>query len=126
MPSIGERCLAPLSEGTPKPIGIRLTGLEMDLCCGYLPRLALLPPSHELGFGRAALFFVHDLPSDYILSCASASFHGERLRKERFGHAADAACIGFLCWVCQEGVHDVVWTSAGRIYAVPHSWKQEE
>jgi hypothetical protein len=23
----------------------------------------------------------------------------ERLRKERFQHAADAACVGFLCWV---------------------------
>src|SRR5262249_26464758 len=56
-----------------------------------------------------------------------ASLFGERSRKDRFGHPADAACVGFLCWVFPESVSDVDWTGAdGRIYCVAHTWKQEE
>src|SRR5215469_16173323 len=51
----------------------------------------------------------------------------ERLRKDRFWHAADAACVGFLCWIFQESVHDVLWTGAdGSRDTVAHPWKQEE
>ncbi len=56
-----------LSEGSPKPIGIRLTSLQICLCRSCLPRVTRLHPSHELGFGRAALFFVHTLPSVWSL-----------------------------------------------------------
>jgi hypothetical protein len=59
MPSIGKCCLAPLSEGTPKPIGIRLTDLQPGLCSSCLPRVTRLHKSHQLGFDYMALFFVH-------------------------------------------------------------------
>ena len=39
--------------------------------------------------------------------------HGQRLRKDRFGHAADAAGVGFLCWVVPESLWDGVRASAG-------------
>jgi hypothetical protein len=56
-----------------------------------------------------------------------ATLHEERLCKDRFGHAADAACVGFLRWVFPESLSDVVWTTAdGRRDCVPHTWKQEE
>src|SRR5947209_2327783 len=51
----------------------------------------------------------------------------ERLRKDRFGHAADATGIEFLCRVFPESLRDASWTRAGGMqYVVTHSWKQEE
>jgi hypothetical protein len=61
------------------------------------------------------------------MNLASVPLHGERLRKERFGHPVDAVCIGFLCWVFQERLSDVIWTTVvDRMDAVPNTWEQEE
>src|SRR6266571_8374929 len=65
-------------------------------------------------------------PLSGVSPCACATLHAERLRK-RFWHAADTACIGFLCWIFPESVRNIAWTTAGsRRYSVTHSWKQEE
>ena len=71
MPSIGECRLTTLPVSSPQPVGIRLTGLQPCLSHSCLPRLTRLHPSHELSFGRAALFFVHALPSVCGLSTKS-------------------------------------------------------
>src|SRR6266568_377076 len=87
-----------------------------------LPSLSeSLHPSHQLGFGRTTLLFVHVLSSAWSLFCACAPLYEERLRK-RFLHAADTACIKFLYWIFPESVRDIAWTTAGRRrYAIPHS-----
>ena len=52
MPSIGERRLAVLAEGSPQSISIRLTNLQPAFCCGCLPRAARLHLSHQSDFGH--------------------------------------------------------------------------
>src|SRR5437868_7024966 len=63
-------------------------------------------------------------PVKWLAACAP--LHGEPSGEGRFLHAAEAAGIGFRCWVFQEGAHNIVWTSAASLYCVAHSRKQEE
>jgi hypothetical protein len=83
-------------------------------------------PRHQLGLGRTALLFVQSFPSSGKLSSVSASLYAERLRKDRFRHTADAACIWSYRRIIQEGTFNVARARVGRLHTVSHSWKEEE
>jgi len=85
MPPIRERYFTMLSEGLPKPIGIRLTDLQSGFGCGCSPRVACLHLSHQLDFDYMALSFIHVFSSHETMQSQVLIHFGSFFLNQRSG-----------------------------------------